>query len=191
MPLERIREILMEPNFDVAGALEGHREDLQHRIARLERLVSTVDDTIQHLKGHKIMDGKQFFKGLSAEEEAEMEREAQQQYDPETVKASYRKWRSHTAAEKQRILDEGNAVYAAFLEAMPKGAGSPEAQAAAARWHTHMQHFWSPNDEQLLGLADLYNDDPRFKANYDRVDPGLAAFVREAIKVYVEGRRKG
>jgi hypothetical protein len=52
-----------------------------------------------------------------------------------------------------------------------------------------MQNFWSPNDEQLLGLADLYNDDPRFRDNYEKVAPGLSEFMREAVKVYVGGRK--
>jgi hypothetical protein len=52
-----------------------------------------------------------------------------------------------------------------------------------------MEYFWVPNDEQLVGLADLYNDDPRFKANFDKIDPRLAEFIREAVEVYV-GRMK-
>ena len=34
------------------------------------------------------------------------------------------------------------------------------------------------------------NDDPRFKANFDKIDPRLAAFMREAVKIYVAGRKK-
>ena len=60
---------------------------------------------------------------------------------------------------------------------MSKGAASKDVQAIVARWHKHMQYFWSPNDDQLLGLADLYNDDPRFKANYEKVHTGLAEFI--------------
>ena len=73
---------------------------------------------------------------------------------------------------------------------MSKGAASKDVQAIVTRWHKHMQYFWSPNDEQLLGLADLYNDDPRFKAKYEKVHPGLAEFMREAVKVYVKNRVK-
>jgi hypothetical protein len=53
-----------------------------------------------------------------------------------------------------------------------------------------MQYFWIPNDEQLLGLADLYNDDPRFRENYEKVAPNLSEFMREAVKVYVNARMK-
>ena len=136
------------------------------------------------------MSPKQLFEVLSEEQQAAYEKEAMEMYDPEIVKASNRKWKSYTAADKQRIGDEGNAVYQGFLDAMPKGAASAEAQQCVEAWRKHMEYFWSPNEEQMLGLADLYNDDPRFKANYDKIHPNLAEFVREAIKIYVQNKKK-
>jgi DNA-binding transcriptional MerR regulator len=189
LPLDNIRQIMESGDFDVLSALQDHKEQLRKRIEQLERIVKTVEHTILYVKGESKMGKKQFFEGFNEAQEAEYEQEAMQMYDPETVKASYKRWRGYTAADKQRIGDEGNAVYEAYLQAMPKGAGSPEAQAAVAAWRKHMDYFWTPNDEQLLGLASLYNDDPRFKANYDRLDPGLAEFIREAVKVYVEKRK--
>ena len=73
---------------------------------------------------------------------------------------------------------------------MPKGPASPEAQAAVEAWRKHMDYFWTPNEEQLLGLAKGYNDDARFKANFDKIDPGLAGFVLEAVKVYVKKNKQ-
>ena len=107
-------------------------------------------------------------------------------YDPETVKASAKRWKGYTTAEKQRIGEEGQAVYEGFLQAMPKGPGSAEAQACVERWRKHMEYFWTPNKAQLLGLANGYNDDPRFKQRFDAIDPGLAEFIRAAVAIYVK-----
>jgi len=185
MPLESIREIMGRRDFDVLDALEGHKEDLRKRIARTQRLIQTVEDTIKDLKGNKNMNKKQMFAGFSEEEQAAYEKEAMQMYDPETVRASNQRWKNYSAAQKERIGAEGNAVYAGFIEAMAKGAASAEAQACVARWRKHMDYFWTPNDEQLVGLAHGYVDDPRFKKNFDRIDPNLAAFVLEAVEEYV------
>jgi DNA-binding transcriptional MerR regulator len=185
MPLRNIKEIMGQHDFNVVAVLEDHKAELQKRIRKMERLLNTVDHTILHIKGKKKMSQKQLFEPFTEEQQDEYEKEAMQKYDPEVVKASNKKWRSLSAAEKKCILDEGNAVYLAFLEAMPKGTGSAEAQACVERWRKHMDNFWTPNKEQLLGLVDLYNEDPRFKANFDKIDPRLAAFVREAVKVYV------
>lgn len=71
---------------------------------------------------------------------------------------------------------------------MPAGPASRQAQAAVEGWRRHMDYFWSPNDQQLLALADLYNDDPAFRANYDAIDPNLAPFIRDAAKIYIANR---
>ena len=189
LPLEDIKQIMGRRDFDILSALEQHKEQLRKRMARMERLIGTVDETILHLKGKKAMSPKQIFDVFNEEQQAEYEKEAMQMYDPEVVKASYKKWNSYSKAEKQRIGDEGNAVYQDLIQAMPRGAASPEAQACVERWRRHMNYFWTPNLEQLVGLAQGYNNDPRFKANFDKVHPNLAAFMLEAVTVYVNARK--
>ncbi len=189
LSLDAIKAVVGRPDFDVLAALRSHKEALQGRVERLNRLIQTVDHTIDQLKGNETMNAKELFEGFSAEEQEKYALEAEQMYDPETVRESNRKWKAYSPAEKERILAEGKAIYLDLIAAMPKGAASPDAQACVARWHKHMQVFWSPNDEQLLGLADGYNDDPRFRANFDRMHPQLAGFMREAVKVYVKGRK--
>jgi DNA-binding transcriptional MerR regulator len=189
LSLDEIKAVTGRPDFDVETALRSHREALQGRVERLKRLIQTVDNTIDHLKGNETMNAKGLFEGFSEEEQEKYAQEAEQLYDPETVKASNRKWKSYSPAQKEHILTEGKAIYSDLAAAMPRGAENPEVQIIIARWHQHIQNFWSPNDEQLLGLADLYNDDPRFKANYDKIDPKLAGFMREAVKVYLKSRK--
>jgi DNA-binding transcriptional MerR regulator len=186
LPLERIREIVNRPGFDPLAALEDHKLELARRRARIERLIATVDETILHLKGKKEMTDKQLFAAFSEEEQAEMEKEALKLYDPETVRTSNRKWKAYSAAEKQRILDEGNAVYLELVAAIPAGPASPAAQAGVERWRRHMDNFWTPDPDQLVALAEHYSLDPRFKANFDRIDPRLASFMGEAVRIYVK-----
>jgi MerR family transcriptional regulator, thiopeptide resistance regulator len=187
--LDRIKDILTRPDFEVQSALESHRKSLQGRVERLNRLIATVDDTILHLKGKKEMSKKQLFAAFSDSVHEKLQQEAEQTYDPAIVKASNKKWKAYSPEEKQRILDEGNQVYTDLVEAMPKGAASLEVQAIIERWRRHMDYFWTPNLDQLAGLADLYNTDPRFKANFDKADPQLAEFMREAVGVYVRSKK--
>jgi DNA-binding transcriptional MerR regulator len=189
MPLDDIKKMMGRRDFDVILALEGHGEALRRESARLERLMRTVDNTISHLKGKTEMSVKQLFRGFTKEEEQRYTEEAMTLYDPATVKDSSKKWKAYTQQEKERIGAEGKAIYTDLLAALPKGAASPEVQSVIARWHQHLQYFWNPNDDQLLGLADLYNDDPRFRKNFDEVSSRLAPFMREAVKLYV-GKRK-
>lgn len=189
MPLAKIKQILDNNLFDKVSALQEHKEILQKQRNRLEGLIATVEQTIDYLQGAGRMSPKELFKAFS-EEEKNYENEAMEMYDPETVKASFTRWRSYSKAEKQRIGEESNATYEALVLAMPHGPASPEAQAGVDRWRKHMSYLWTPNDEQLIGLTDLYNEDPRFKANFDKIHPELASFMREAVKIYVEKKMK-
>lgn len=190
LPLEEIKRIMGRRDFDMVPALESHKVELTKRIERLGRLLQTVDATIAHVKGEKAMSKRQYFEAFSDEQQAEYEKEVAQKYKGGAYQESKQKWSSYTTADKQRIGEEGNDILDALVQSMPKGAASPEAQAAIERWRQHMAYFWVPNDEQFVGLIYMYNDDPRFKANFDKADPNLAAFMRDAVDVYMEKRKK-
>jgi DNA-binding transcriptional MerR regulator len=189
MPLEDIKRIMGHRDFDVLTALESHKQALKKQMERTKRLLKTVDNTIGHLKGNTKMSTNSLFEGFSEEEQEKLAQEAEQMYDPETVRASNRKWKSYPAAKKEAIFAEGNAIYTDMIAAMPKGAASAEVQAIVERWRKHMDYFWTPNLDQLVGLAKHYTDEPRFKANFDKMHPALAEFMMEAVKIYVAKRK--
>jgi DNA-binding transcriptional MerR regulator len=188
LSLDGIKVILNHKDFDALTALRSHKAALLGRVERLRLLLGTVDKTIAHLEGNETMNMKGLFEGFSEKEQEQYALEAEQMYDPETVRASNRKWKATPPTEKERILAEGNALYLALVAALPEKPDSAGVQELIARWHQHLQNFWSPNGQQLLLLADGYNDDPRFRANFDRMHPKLAEFMRAAVKVYVNDR---
>jgi DNA-binding transcriptional MerR regulator len=189
IPLEDVKKIMGRRDFDVLGALQSHKEALKKQVTRLNRLIATVDNTIGHLKGNHSMSNKAYFEGFSEEQQEKYAAEAEQMYDPETVRESNRKWKAYSAAKKEAILAEGKAIYMDMIAAMSKGAVSREVQGIVERWRKHMDYFWTPRLDQLLPLVDGYNADPRFKANFDKMHPRLAEFFREAVKVYVANRK--
>jgi MerR family transcriptional regulator, thiopeptide resistance regulator len=190
IPLEDIKKIMGRRDFDVLGALRTHKEALQKQVTRLNRLINTVDNTINHLKGNMTMSDKAYFEGFSEEEQEKYAAEAEQLYDAESVRESNRKWKAYSAAKKEAIMAEGKAIYTDMIAAMPKGAASNDVQAIVERWRKHMDYFWTPKLEQLSALANGYNDEPRFKANFDKMHPQLAEFMREAVNVYVTNQKK-
>jgi hypothetical protein len=163
---------------------------LQKQVTRLNRLINTVDTTINHLKGNTTMSDKAYFEGFSEEEQEKYAAEAEQLYDAESVRESNRKWKAYPAVKKEAIMAEGKAIYTDMIAAIPKGAASKDVQAIVGRWRKHLEYFWTPNLDQLLALANGYNDEPRFKANFDKMHPGLAEFMREAVSVYVANQKK-
>lgn len=187
LSLEEIQAVIDRPDFDLLASLEMHHSALRARALRLDEMIKTVDRTILHLKGKMKMENKELFTGFSEEKQKEYEEQARQQYgDSELYAESQRRWKRYTKEQKQEIFDEGNRVYRDLIAVIPLGAGSDEVQGCIARWHQHLRYFYEPPVEVLRGLGDLYNDHPEFRANFDRMDPRLAPFMREAIQIYVE-----
>jgi len=189
IPLDHIKKIMGRRDFDVLGALQSHKYALKKQVTRLNRLIDTVDNTINHLKGNNIMSEKAYFEGFNEEQQEKYALEAEELYGAEGVRASMKKWKGYSAEQKRRIMEEGSKNYTDMIAAMPKGADSPEVQGIVERWRTHMDYFWTPKLEQLLDLVNGYNDDPRFKENFDKLAPQLAEFFREAVRYYVDARK--
>ncbi len=183
--LEKIKEIVDRPDFDLLRALEQHKKALRARQERLENLVQTVDRTISQLKGHTIMNEKKMFEPFSEEQQKEYEQEAAQRW-PDAYQESARRWKSYTDADKARIGEEGEAVYRDLVAALDQDPGSEVVQKIVARWHKHLRYFYEPTVEVLRGLGHMYLDDPRFAATFARIHPDLAQFHQKAINIYCD-----
>jgi hypothetical protein len=149
-----------------------------------------VDDTIAYLKGQKTMSHKQLFSGFSEEEQEKYAAEAEQLYDPGTVRESNRRWKAYGKDKQQQILEEGRQIFQDLIAAIEAGPASSAAQSAVARWRAHLDYFWTPSLDQLVGLAEMYAADPRFRENFDAMPPRLAEFMGEAVRIYVAARQQ-
>ncbi|MEO5886970.1 MAG: MerR family transcriptional regulator [Anaerolineales bacterium] len=69
IPLDDIKKIMGRRDFDVPGALQSHKDALNKQVARLNRLINTIDNTINHLKRKDIMSEKAYFEGFTEEEQ--------------------------------------------------------------------------------------------------------------------------
>jgi DNA-binding transcriptional MerR regulator len=190
LKLEHIKELLDKPGFNLLTALEEHKITIQKEINRKHSLITTITETIDHLKGNTEMKDNDLFKAFSDEEQEQYAMEAEKLYDPLIVQASNRKWKNYSSEKKAEILAEGNRIYTDILSAMALGVDSFEVQACVERWRKHMDYFWTPTLAQLVGLAEDYNNHPGFKRNLDKIDPCLAEFILEAVKVYVARANK-
>lgn len=186
--LEQIRDILDDQQFDLIAALRAHRQALEARARRLHDLIRTVDSTIMHVAGEVTMTKKRLFEAFSPQKQKQYEREARLQYGPELVNESIRRWNSYTPAQQQAIRDEGNRIYGEIADAIDAGkpAHSDDVQALMVRWHNHIRYFYEPTLDILRGLGDLYNDNPDFAANFRKMHPDLASYMREAVVQYVD-----
>jgi MerR family transcriptional regulator, thiopeptide resistance regulator len=186
--LDDIKDILDRPEFDVLRTLEGHRQALEQKVTRLNRLINTVDNTISHLKGELEMSQKGLFEGFTEEKQKEYEQQARHRYGDAEVQESTERWNRYTQEKKEKIKAEGEAVYRDILANMDNGYDSPEVQQAIARWRQHLRYFYEPSYERLMGLAQLYREDPDFVATYQKMHPDMPQFLYKAIEFYCKGK---
>ncbi|MFR9801307.1 TipAS antibiotic-recognition domain-containing protein [Pseudonocardia sp. RS010] len=52
------------------------------------------------------------------------------------------------------------------------------------RHHAWIRRFWEPDAEASTALGRMYLEDERFTTTIDRHEPGLAAYLRDAMAVY-------
>lgn len=189
-PLARIQEIMASPDFDRDRELLEHREKLLEKRALLDALIANVEKTIAHKEGRIVMSDKDKFEGfkqkLVEENEKKFGKEVRAKYGDESVGKSNEKVlnmsREDYDAVTQLNAELMETLAAAFKTGNP---GGELAQKAAALHRQWLCYFWPQySKEAHAGLAQTYVDDERFTAYYDKEQPGLAAFLRDAIHIY-------
>lgn len=190
LPLEEIKKILAAPDFDGQAALKNHLAALQVRRRQIDTLIANVEKTMKSLKGEMKMTDKEKFAGfkekLIAENEEKYGAEIREKYGKETVERSNAKLRGMTReqyAEAERLAE---AYQDALKEAFKQG--DPASELAQKACDLHRQwlccYYDQYSKEYHQGLAQMYVDDPRFTAYYDKIAPGCAVFLRDAVRVY-------
>jgi len=116
------------------------------------------------------------------------EKEAQERWgNTDAYKQSQERVKKMTKEEFARIGEEGDILLkkiAALKEADP---ASSQVQELIAQHYNGLRHFYEPSPEMYRGLGDLYVDDPRFAAFFDKYGEGMAAFMKKAMHTYSDG----
>jgi DNA-binding transcriptional MerR regulator len=188
LPLREILLILDGPDFDPLAALKYHRQAITTRVKRLDKLLLTLDKTIGCMQGEIEMSEQEMFDGF---DETQYEDEVRERWgDTPQYQESQRKWSSYTPAQKEEIKAEGGRITLRMVtddsQARPD---DPGVQQAVEDYYRYLnKYFYSCEVEFLRGLAEMWVQDPRFAVNYERIRKGGAAFVREAVNIYCDGK---
>lgn len=190
LSLEDIRSIVTDPGFDGTRALREHRNQLLDKRKQLDALIANVEKTIASHEGRISMQDQEKFEGfkkqLIEENERKYGREIREKYGEDTIKKSNQKLMNMTQEEYEKVTQLENEVKVALAKAMKAGDPAGELAQKAADLHKQwLTFYWNEySKEAHAGLAQMYVDDERFKAYYDKDQPGAAEFLRDAIQIY-------
>jgi DNA-binding transcriptional MerR regulator len=186
VPLQDIRIIMSYPDFNPLEALENHRMALSKRRQRLDRLIHTIDQTIQTLRGESQMKENEIFKGF---DESEYEEEARQRWGSTPAYAeSQKRWASYSAEEKEALKARGKAIIQRMVgQDSQANPADPQIQEAVNDYMQYIdQNFYTCDTEILRNLSDMWVADPRFAVNFERIREGGTAFVRKAVHIFCD-----
>jgi len=95
----------------------------------------------------------------------------------------FKNMRKEQYAELERLNQELNETKRAVFEQ-----GDPDSELVQKMCGLHKRwlcFYWSQySKESHIGRTQMYVDDPRFTAYYDKIVPGLAFFLRDAVLIY-------
>ena len=184
LPLEKIKEIITAPDFDLKSTLKSHRKKMMERSKRFKVLIKTIDNTLDKLNHKSTMTEEQLYEGFSSVEEGKrLSKEAEEKWGHPAVD-SHEKIKGMNPEEFKRIQKEGEEISKKLASLIDLDPTDPKVQEVISLHYEHIKHFWKPNKEQYLGLGKMYVKDERFKAHYDKYKEGLAQFIYEAIQVF-------
>ncbi len=191
MGLAEIRNIL-DDQLDPVQALRSHHQRLLREADRFTVLARTVARTIDELQAEgnaamtKINRPENLFEGFDP---SAYEDEARERW-PQEWEQSSRFAASLTPQDIQRMQRELTEAMIRMAEFMAAGVPVDDAdvQAEIEAAYRGVCRFWTPDAAAFKNLGQLYVDDERFKATYDRIADGLAEYYRDAMACYADTR---
>lgn len=190
MGLETIKEIINSSSFNSIAALREHREKLLAKRKQIDMLLVNVEKTIASEEGRIVMSDNEKFEGfkekLIEENEKKYGKEIREKYGEEAVEKSNQAFKNMSKEDYDKMISLEKEMKTVLAEAFKTGDPASELAQKAADLHKQwISMAWGQySKEAHAGVAQMYVDDERFTAYYDKEQPGTAKFLRDAIYIY-------
>lgn len=102
----------------------------------------------------------------------------------EAYKQSMKRVGKMTKAEMEKLKKDSEILTGKIAANMDKGIENKEVQALIAEHYKSILFFYDCPLPMYRALGQMYVNDPRFTAIYEKFRPGLAVFLRDAIACF-------
>jgi DNA-binding transcriptional MerR regulator len=180
--LAEIAALIDNPAHDRGAALLRQRELVERDLVRLAATARALDAALAaRARGIEQVEEAMF----ADFDPAEYADEARERWGhTEAYRESARRSAGYGDAQWAQIRSESDAVERDFAALMAAGepAEGEAARAVALRHRAHLTRwFYDVSPEMHRRVAEMYIADPRLGGHYERIAPGLAAYVHDAI----------
>lgn len=181
-PLAEIRAMLDDPRHDRLTAIRRQRDLAGRERERLTAVIGALDAALEAHDNGTDPEERVMFEGFDHER---YEEEARERWGHTDAYAESARRTARYGEERWRVIKaEGDEIVREFAALMGDGepAAGPRARATAERHRRHISDWFYPcSPDMHRGLGEMYVQDERFTASYERIAPGLAAHVQRAI----------
>ena len=192
--LKDIKSILDDEGFDKEEALRVQKKLILEKKNRLERIIESIDDTIENIGG-KTMSKKDFkafsYDEIKAHQEKYKEETKQKYGKSDAYKESEEKTSKYSKNDWENIMGDAGAIYEELAKLMDRNPADDEVQVLVQKWRDYItNNFYNCTIEIFRGLALMYVADERFTNNIDKYGQGLAKFLSDAMNIYCDNNSK-
>ena len=182
-PLNEIKEIMINPNYNKNEALNKHKELLMENRKRIDGLIALINKTI---KGDNIMSFKEFDNSKIEENKRKYSEEVKNRWgNTDAYKEYEKKTSSYDKNSWTTINEEMIEILKEFADNRNEDPNSHIVQSLVEKWRAYItSNFYNCTKEILSGLGLMYIGDERFKENIDKYGEGTAEFMAKAIEIY-------
>lgn len=182
-PLNEIKEIMINPNYNKNEALNKHKELLMEKRKRIDGLIALINKTI---KGDNIMSFKEFDNSKIQENKRKYSEEVKNRWgNTDAYKEYEKKTSSYDKNSWTTINEEMIEILKEFADNRNEDPNSHIVQSLVEKWRAYItSNFYNCTKEILSGLGLMYIGDERFKENIDKYGEGTAEFMAKAIEIY-------
>ena len=186
-----IQNLLSQSDFDKVNALNAHKKILIEDINRKNKLIETIDKTISHLRGKKIMQDEELYYGFDKNRQKEYEKYIVQECGHNAkvlLKESHKRTAKWDQDEWDNVKEAGDKIYKDLAKAINAGL-KPTDDSVQAIIHKHFElqnRFYDVSKEVYIALTDLYIEHPDFKKFFDKYHVEMIAFIGKAMRYYAE-----
>ncbi len=181
---------LMAGQHDRMDALTQQRELIAERMIRLETMLELIDKTLASIEGGIPMTKEEMFEVFGDFDPSEYEDEVRERWgDTDAYRESTRRTKSYSKQDWQRFKNESDEINNQIASLMDEGVApdDPRAMDAVERHRLQIDEWFYPCSRQMhAGLGRMYVADPRFTATYEKIRPGMAQYMCDAIAANAE-----
>ncbi|MFJ5261018.1 MerR family transcriptional regulator [Streptomyces sp. NPDC088387] len=184
-PLEEVAALLDDPRTDPRAHLRRQHELLTARIEKLQKMATAVEHAMEARKMGINLTPEEKFEVFGDFDPDQYDEEARQRWgDTDAYRETQRRAATYTKEDWKRLTEGFDAIHRRMADHMTAGipADSETAMDTAEEHRLFMTDaHYDVSHDMHTRLGEMYVADARFTATYDKIRPGLAVYLRDAI----------